>query len=312
MSFNHTYSAVLRGNWMLKDTWVNQQLPVINNYLKQPMKDADIFYLSDASFMSHSNSREQISEPYLLSLSTGESEPMYITNQETNKALLNGNFNYKNAAVIDVFGILTKYNRECGEPGTLVLAGYVSDVKRLANTVGIILKFDSPGGEISAAPPVINELLKLKKPIISYVMGEAAALSYCIACTSNEIFVSDKLDQVGSIGVSKTIFDYSKLLEKDGIRSIDIYAPQSTEKNKSYLDALAGDYKAIQDDLKIKADYFINHIKKMRGQKAIENEKNWRTGKMFYANEAISNGLIDSVLNFEQVVGRMIFLTRYY
>ena len=116
------------------------------------------------------------------------------------------------------------------------------------------------------------------------------------------------MDQLGSIGSYCTLFDFSGYLEKEGIKMHEIYAPQSTDKNKNYRDAIAGDDSAIKTDLKILVEGFISFVKTSRGDKATANQSAWDSGKMFYADEAIKLGLADGIKPFEQVISKAAWL----
>jgi ClpP class serine protease len=118
------------------------------------------------------------------------------------------------------------------------------------------------------------------------------------------------MDQLGSVGSYCTLLDYSGYLEKEGIKMHQIYAPQSVDKNKDYKDAIAGDYSAIEADLKIHVDEFISFVKTARGDKAAANESTWGTGKMFYADEAVKLGLADGIKSFEQVISKAAWLAK--
>ncbi len=118
------------------------------------------------------------------------------------------------------------------------------------------------------------------------------------------------MDQLGSVGSYCTLFDFSGYLELNGIKMIEIYAPQSKDKNKDYRDALKGDTSLIEDDLKIHVDHFISFVKESRGPKAAASVKEWGTGKMFYAKEAVSLGLADGIISFDQVVAKAAWLAK--
>jgi hypothetical protein len=83
----------------------------------------------------------------------------------------------------------------------------------------------------------------------------------------------------------------------------DVYAPQSTDKNQDYMEAIKGNEDPLKAELKVLADEFIATIKKNRGAKLTSDE--WTTGKMFYSKDAIRIGLIDGMKSFDQVAKRM-------
>ncbi len=143
------------------------------------------------------------------------------------------------------------------------------------------------------------------KPVMAVINdGMAASAAMWIASAANEIYVTQATDQVGSIGVYTQIADWNQYY-KDALKLNvqDIYAPQSTDKNKDYRDAISGDTSAVEGDLSVLADQFINTVASNRSGK-IKGDT-WKTGKMFYAKDAKKIGLIDGIASFDQVVQKM-------
>jgi len=111
-------------------------------------------------------------------------------------------------------------------------------------------------------------------------------------------------DQVGSIGVYTTIADWNAhYADYYKLPVSDVYATQSTDKNGDYRKALAGDTSALEADLSVLADQFINTVAANRGNR-IKGDA-WKTGKMFYSKDAQKVGLIDGQKSFDQIVKRM-------
>ena len=96
----------------------------------------------------------------------------------------------------------------------------------------------------------------------------------------------------------------------NGMKMHEIYAPQSTEKNKGYRDAISGNYEAVLADLEVTADTFINAVEMNRGGRATDSKSDWSTGKLYYAKDAQRAGLIDGIKNFEQVVSKAAWLAK--
>jgi ClpP class serine protease len=62
--------------------------------------------------------------------------------------------------------------------------------------------------------------------------------------------------------------------------------------------------------LKKHVDAFISFVKNSRGDVASANEKEWNSGKMFYAGDAVKIGLADGVKSFDQVVSKAAWLAK--
>lgn len=291
MSFK-TASAILRGTWLLDKGWTQAHLPLLVSVIK-----------GNGSFQSmfgeEVSQDEKAIEPIKV-LSHSAATVYGVTSYTDLSKLPNGS-----VAMIDISGPVTKYGDFCSWGSV----DHTATVNRLANSPnvsGIILNIDSPGGQVSGTSMLADAIKAAgsRKPIIAVIDdGIAASAAMWIASAANEIYVTKKTDQVGSIGVYTTIADWYSYFESEGLKVKDVYAPQSTNKNGDYREALAGNEEPLKEDLAIIANEFISTVKTNRAGKLTSDE--WSTGKMYYAKDAKKIGLIDGIKSFEQVVKRM-------
>lgn len=218
----------------------------------------------------------------------------------------NANIPPGSVGIISITGPITKYEGDCGEPGAQQMAGWLMEMEKRQNISSVVMVVDTPGGEARAANVLTSTIGRMKKPVLSFVDDMAASLGMWLTAASDEVYVSNKLGEVGSIGSFVMFADYRGYFEQKGIKIHEIYAPQSTDKNKEYRDALEGDYTSIKADLEVLVNEFIGYVKTERPG-AASHEKKWNSGKMFYADEAKKIGLIDGVKNFDQVVSKAAF-----
>ena len=298
MAFNQTLSAILRGRWLLDKQWADDHLPLVLMMLQgQPV-----------SFIERTGN-EGTEQPFILNASTMERYDMYIWDRRQEKYIPNPNIPPNSVGIIPISGPITKYNGDCGEPGAIQRNNWLMDMDRRENIGSVILMMDTPGGESRASHGAVSIITKYSKPILTYVDGISASLGVWYAAATDEIHFSNEMDQMGSIGSYCTLMDMSGYFEKHGVKLHEIYAPQSTDKNKVFNDALKGDYTALEQDLKLMVDRFISFVK-YNLPKSAAHEKAWNSGKMFYAQDAIKIGLGDSISDFSKVVSRAHFLGR--
>lgn len=295
--YSKTVSSVLRGIWAVNKEWADSQLPLVLMMLQgKPI-----------SFVQRSGN-EGVEQPFLLDPATMQRINMYVWNG--NSMVPNPNVPPNCIGVIPITGPITKYNGDCGEPGMITRSNWLMDMQNRDNVCAIIQLVDTPGGEASAANTYCALMQGSKKPIITYIDGMCASLGMWFAAASDEVYFSNELDKCGSIGTYCTLVDWSGYLEKQGIKLIEIYAPQSSDKNGTYKEALAGDISAIQEDLKVLTSTFISHVSNSRGGKAADNINDWSTGKMFYAKDAIKIGLADGIMPLNRVVSKAVWLSK--
>lgn len=295
--YSKTVSSVLRGIWAVNKEWADSQLPLVLMMLQgKPI-----------SFVQRSGN-EGVEQPFLLDPATMQRINMYVWNG--NRMVPNPNVPPNCIGVIPITGPITKYNGDCGEPGMITRSNWLMDMQNRDNVCAIIQLVDTPGGEAYAANTYCALMQGSKKPIITYIDGMCASLGMWFAAASDEVYFSNEIDKCGSIGTYCTLVDWSGYLEKEGIKLIEIYAPQSTDKNGTYKEALAGDISGIQEDLKVLTSTFISHVSNSRGAKAADNINDWNSGKMFYAKDAIKIGLADGIMPLNRVVSKAVWLSK--
>lgn len=299
MPFNHTISAILRGRWLLDKAWADQHLPLVLSMLQG----------NNVSFVERTGNAVT-ERPFVIDPQTMQRYEGFIYNWREERYVPNPNIPENSVGVLPISGPITKYNGDCGEPGAVLRNSWLMDMKRRSNISSVILLLDTPGGESRAASTSVSIIKNFGKPILSYIDGMCASLGVWYSSATDEVYFGNETDELGSVGSYCTIFDFKGYFEKEGVKIHEIYAPQSTDKNKDYRDALEGDYSGIEADLKIHVDAFISFVKENRGDSAQATASQWRTGKMFYAKDAIKLGLADAIKPFDQVVSKAAWLAK--
>lgn len=205
-------------------------------------------------------------------------------------------------AMIPVIGPISKYYN-CGVPGSSDMARWVREAEESSKIDGLLFIFDTPGGMVDGTATLADAIKNCSKPTIGFVDdGMAASAGMWLISACDEIILSQKTDMVGSIGVYTQLADFSQRLEMMGIKLHEIYAPQSNDKNKNYKEALKDNYGPIKEELSFLADTFINTIKTNREGKLNLDQGDPFTGKMYFAEEAISIGLADRIGTIDDAI----------
>ena len=206
-------------------------------------------------------------------------------------------------ALIPVTGPIMKYLGECGEPGSQVMTDWVKEAAGSNNISGILVKIDSPGGQVDGTQTLVDAIAATKKRTIGFIDdGMMCSAAMWIGAACDEIYASQKTDVIGSIGVLCSFYDIRGYLEQNGVKLHEIYAPQSKDKNLDYREALDGDYAKIEAELKVLAAEFIKSVKSLRGSKLNTSVDDPFTGKTYFAPEAIKIGLIDGICTFDEAI----------
>jgi protease-4 len=293
----HTISAILRGEWLLDIAFAHAHLPFIETLLtKGNLPDFSAFE-QFSKIKTHSEFHS-ISNNANGGIFTADS---LVSIQDAPKGSI---------AIIDISGPILKNGGACGEPGAIHFASWINAANQNPNIIGILLLIDSPGGMVSGTQTAADAVRLSIKPVISLIndgmMGSAATW---IGTSALEVYASHKTDTIGSIGVFCTLQDFSKNLEMRGITVMEIYAPQSTDKNQDYYEALDNKPEQIKTKLKLIADQFISAVKISREGKLDITKGDPFTGKMFSADQALEIGLIDGFSTVQGAINRIMELS---
>lgn len=205
-------------------------------------------------------------------------------------------------AIININGAITKYDQDCGPSGMVTKGSLLHRCFACDRIKGIVLNIDSGGGSGDAMRHFVAELGLRNKPVIAFVSDFAASAAYGIASACDIIVANNETAEVGSIGTYISLVDYSEKLKKEGINLIEVYATSSKDKNSEVREALKGNF----DPLRQRADHFNNFFLSMveenRGDKLKVGREEWGTGKLFYADQALEMGLVDSIDSFHNIL----------
>jgi ClpP class serine protease len=210
-------------------------------------------------------------------------------------------------ALINLTGPIMKYGGYCGEASSERTAQFFKQADANPKIKNILFKVDSPGGQVDGTATMAQAVFNTSKPVLGFVDdGMAASAGYWPLAGADEIWASQKTDVIGSIGVYAQWADYSKRYEQLGIKIHEVYADQSSEKNKLYHEVIKGNYKPVKEEvLNRLAGEFIASVKEMRGEKINLKAGDPFKGATYMAEQAIEIGLIDQIGTYEQALARL-------
>lgn len=205
------------------------------------------------------------------------------------------------AALIDINGIIL--------PGSKNSADNIGKALRKAfndkNTLGIILRINSPGGAPVQADYIFNEIRRLRqqhRDIKVYAVCEdvCASGAYYIAAAADDIYANPS-SLVGSIGVMINSFGFVDTMQKLGIQRRLLIAG----KNKGILDPFSPmddqQKQYIQTILNQAHQEFINAVELGRGNRLQKSDPTIFSGLVYSGVDAKQLGLIDGFMSAGQV-----------
>lgn len=202
-------------------------------------------------------------------------------------------------AIVTLEGPLMKFDSKYGGTNTLRTRRAVRMIMQDEDVKATMIYADTPGGHVSGTMELADDLRALGKimPVHLHADDLLASAGYWVASATGRISMNP-IGQAGSIGVVAVVEDTSKAAEANGVTVHVI----STGKHKgSFADGAPiteehlAELQATVDGINA---FFLAAVSKGRGISAAKLEK-IADGRVFFAEEAKSLGLIDAVEPFE-------------
>jgi protease-4 len=206
----------------------------------------------------------------------------------------------KHTALVDVEGVIESKGEASAEAIAAGLRAAFAD----ANTAGVVLRINSPGGSPVQAGIVHDEIRRLRAkhpdvPLYAVVEEVCASGGYYIAAAADRIYV-DKASLVGSIGVLMDGFGFVGTMEKLGVERRLLTAGE----NKAFMDSFSPmaekDRKHLQSMLDEIHRQFVEAVRTGRGERLKEDADTF-SGLVWTGARSVELGLADSLGNVEAV-----------
>jgi len=225
-------------------------------------------------------------------------------------------------AVIEVDGIITSHEADpAGNNMVDVIKAQLDRAKDDSRVKAVILKVDSPGGEVMASDQINKLFAKFQsdpkgKPVICSMGSLAASGGYYISAPSRWI-VADDLTLTASIGVIMEGLNYRSLMDKIGVapdvyksgKFKDMLSPMR-ETNEIPPEEHAMVQKLIDDTYQKFKDVVRdgrNAAHKANGNEGKALAPDWESyadGRVVSGDQALQIGLVDELGDFDAAVKR--------
>lgn len=228
-------------------------------------------------------------------------------------------------AVVDIDGIITSRVVD-GSGYNLVdiVKAQLKHAEEDNNVKAVILKVDSPGGEVLASDEIYRLLKdfqtqKNAKPIIASMGNLAASGGYYVSSPCQWI-VANELTITGSIGVIMHGWNYRALMDKIGLapetyksgkfkdmmsgeRKPEEIPPEEREMMQKLINETYGRFKQVVQDGRTRA-HDKNKTSADKGRELANDWTNYADGRVLSGKEAYDLGFVDQLGNFEDAVKR--------
>ena len=241
----------------------------------------------------------------LLSVASNAFDEITTENQEktVTEKYIGGNRDADNKIVIiTIDGVITG-------GGDGFVAKQIRRVMSDTSVKAVVLRVDSPGGTMTGSDYYLYRLKNMKSerqiPVVVSMGSIAASGGYYVSMVGDEIY-AEPSTITGSIGVIASLYDASELLQKIGVEANPITSgPHKTMG--SFAKPMSEEERAIwQHLIDDNFERFKQVIREGREEFADNPEEldKLATGRIFTANEAVKNKLIDKIGFIDDAIHR--------
>lgn len=200
----------------------------------------------------------------------------------------------KHTALVDLQGIIA----EGVDANADTIARGLRAAFEDSNTVGVLLRINSPGGSPVQSGYIYDEIRRLRveypdTPLYAVISDVGASGGYYVAAAADGIY-ADKASIVGSIGVRFDGFGFVDAMEKLGVERrlitagdhkgmLDPFLPEDPEE-KAHLQQALGNIHA----------QFVTAVKQGRGER-LKDDPRVFSGLVWTGEQAVELGLIDGL-----------------
>ncbi len=206
-------------------------------------------------------------------------------------------------AVIDVEGMIYGSSFPQSELSPVsIISAKLDRARRDPEVKGVLLMVDSPGGSVTGADILYDQMRKLKeapegKPVVASVLNIAASGAYYGICGVDKI-MAHPTSLTGSIGVLMPLYDATELMQKIGIKEESILSGDYKDTGSPFSDRGEDVKKRQRDMLKSIVEkmhsQFVETVADGRGLDR-EQVAEVADGRIFTAKEAEELKFIDAI-----------------
>jgi protease-4 len=236
------------------------------------------------------------------------------------EGILEDNGAHNKIAVITVDGIITGNSDQAGNSLVDMIKAQLDRAKDDRRVKAVILKVDSPGGEVMASDEINKTITKFQddsgKPVVCSMGSLAASGGYYISAPCRWIVAND-LTITGSIGVIMHGINYRGLMDKVGIapmtfksgkfkdmlspdRETNQIPPEEHAMVQALIDETFQKFKGV-----VRAGRAQAHDKnKAEGRALAFDWQDYADGRVLSGSQALTLGFVDQVGDFNDAVDR--------
>jgi len=226
--------------------------------------------------------------------------------------------------VVEVSGIITDGAIDQGGFNMVeVIGAQLKRAEQDERVKAVILKVDSPGGEVMAADQIHNEIVEFqkrsRKPVVASMGSLAASGGYYVSAPCRWI-MANELTITGSIGVIMSSWNYRHLMDKVGVlpetyksgkfkdmlsgsREPEQITPEERAMVQGLIDETFAKFKSVVQEGREQANQ-RNKNDKDKGRPLTPDWQDYADGRVLSGTEAYKLGFVDELGSFQDALKR--------
>ncbi len=177
---------------------------------------------------------------------------------------------------------------------------------------GIILRLDTPGGDVTSSDILYNEIRKFKEktklPVVALMMGVAASGGYYVASACDHI-VAHPSTITGSIGVISVFPNIEGLFDKVGVKTVVIKSGGMKDAGSPFRSMSPEEQSVFQRIIDEFYENFLRVVFERRKDALLMEElRKIADGRVYTAGQALKMKLIDEVGYFDDALTKTLAL----
>ncbi len=166
---------------------------------------------------------------------------------------------------------------------------------------GVLLRVNSPGGSAAASDQIYEEIKLFKErnnvPVVAYFADTAASGGYYVAMSADHI-IANPANITGSIGVIISYLSFADFIERYGIQDVTYTSGEYKDLINQFETPTEGEEAIVNSIIDDVYNRFVDVV--AGGRKLNRNQTlSLADGRIYSANQAVENGLIDSTGQLE-------------
>ncbi len=207
-------------------------------------------------------------------------------------------------AIVVAEGEIVRGNHPAGRIGSISTAEQLRRAARNEKVAAVVLRINSPGGEVFATESLRQELQLVRdagKTVVVSMGNVAASGGYWISMAANEVWASPSTI-TGSIGVIGMLPTFGGTLDKIGVHSDGFGTTDMAGKLRLDRPLDEGIARIFQSNVERSYQQFLQLVSEARGIDDLEALDKLAQGKVYTGKQALDKGLIDKTGTFQDAI----------